>query len=467
MNNIQKALAFAAASGAATFAMATPVVSDVTMTQDSSRKVTITYKLSEDAVVTLNVLTNATPNAASGWASIGGEAVCNAQGAVWRKVTGADADGNGDYTITWHPDQSWKDESGSGFRVANGCAKAVVTAWSLDNTPNYMVVDISSAAQPNTQRYYPSADFLPGSAPGQKAAVTNNPAYRTSMLVMRKVMAKDVIWTMGSVAEAQRNATREATHQVALTNNYYIGVFEVTQTQWDLVQTQGLAPAYFDNGAYRAMRPVEQVCYNEIRNSANSTADNSAYDWPTPPNPGSFLGLLRQRTGIDFDLPSEAQWEFAARAGNADTKWGTGKSIQGYNDDTNLNKYGRYQGSGGYVRKTNGTTSWYDPPDQSCGTVNGTAEAGSYMPNSWGLYDMAGNVFEWCLDFYAEDISTWNGAVNTESSSYRVRRGGSWKNAAGACRPAYRGYAVPGKADSNDGKDNGNGFRLACRAGLL
>ena len=92
MNNIKKALVFAAASGAATFAMATPVVSDVTMTQNSGRKVTITYKLSEDAVVTLNVLTNATPNAATGWASIGGEAICNAQGAVWRKVTSAEAD---------------------------------------------------------------------------------------------------------------------------------------------------------------------------------------------------------------------------------------------------------------------------------------------------------------------------------------------------------------------------------------
>ena len=215
MNNIKKTLVFAAASYVATFAMATPVVSNVTMTQDTGRMVTITYSLSEDSVVTLNVLTNATPNAATGWVSIGGAAICNAQGDVWKKVS------QGSKTITWRPDQSWKDEFGNGFKVADGCAKAVVTAWSLDNTPNYMVVDVSDAAQPNTQRYYPAADFVPGGV--------SNGLYKTTTLLMRKIMAKDVVWTMGSTTlETQRNpdqgsANREATHQVALTNNYYIG----------------------------------------------------------------------------------------------------------------------------------------------------------------------------------------------------------------------------------------------------
>ena len=130
MNYIKKALACAAATGVATFASAAPEVSNVTMTQDAlnGRLVTITYNLSEDAVVTLDVLTNATPNAATGWVSIGGEAICNAQGAVWRKVTSADADGNGNYTIKWRPDLSWADELGKGFKVEDGCAKVAVTA---------------------------------------------------------------------------------------------------------------------------------------------------------------------------------------------------------------------------------------------------------------------------------------------------------------------------------------------------
>ena len=285
---------------------------------------------------------------------------CNAQGAVWRKVTSADADGTGKYTITWRPDLSWKDEFGNGFKIAEGCAKAVVTAWSLDNTPDYMAVDISAAAQPNTQTYYPAADFVPG-------GVTNG-LYKTTMLLMRKIMAKDVKWTMGSTTlETKRTAAREGTHQVTLTNNYYIGVYEVTQAQWDLIQPSRLAPSYYNNAADRAMRPVEQVSYNEIRNSNNSTTADAAYNWPADPNPNSFLGKLKTKTGIYFDLPSEAQWEFAARAGNGDTKWGDGSGILNGDSDANLNLLGRYERDGGKVQ--NGTS--YANPAQSCGASRG------------------------------------------------------------------------------------------------
>ena len=90
----------------------TPEVSDVVMSQASfGRMVTVTYKLSNaanGAVVTFDVETNCTVNGETKWASIGGEAVCNAQGAVWRKVTSSDADSEGKYTITWRPDLSWE-----------------------------------------------------------------------------------------------------------------------------------------------------------------------------------------------------------------------------------------------------------------------------------------------------------------------------------------------------------------------
>ena len=463
MKNLKKALACTAAIGATVLATATPVVSDVTMTQsDASRLVTITYRLTEDAVVTLDVMTNATPNAATGWASIGGEAICNAEGAVWRKVTSVDADGNGNYTIKWRPDQSWTDEFGNGFKTPDGCAKAVVTAWALDNTPNYMVVDISAAAQPNTQKYYPGVEFLPGGILGM-------PEYRTTKLVMRKIMAKDVEWTMGSTTlETQRDAGREATHQVMLTNNYYIGVFPVTQAQWDLVQPSRLAPSYYNNPADRAMRPVENVCYNELRNSANSTTANTAYDWPHDPNPNSFLGKLYTKTGISFDLPSEAQWEFAARAGNGDTKWGDGSGILNTDKDENLDRFGRYARNGGKVQ--NGTS--YDSPGQSCGAMNGTAIVGSYTPNSWGLYDTAGNLTEWCLDWYKKDINALDGKVNIDPvapenalsggvGEWRVLRGGGWGSVAGSCRPASRNdCALP------DRQSMYYGFRVVCTAGL-
>ena len=441
MNYIKKAMICAAAAGAATLANATPVVSNVTMAQGlANRQVTITYSVSEDAVVTLDVQTNATPNAATGWVSIGGVAICNAKGDVWKKVEA------GSRTITWRPDLSWTDENGNGFNIANGCAKAIVTAYALDNTPDYMVVDLSSAAQPNTQKYYPAADFLPGGLLG-------NHDYRTTKLVMRKINAKDVEWTMGSTpSESQRNSAREVTHTVKLDQNYYIGVFEVTQDQWSMIK--GSSPAKFVNPAYRAMRPVENVSYNEIRHSSDNT-DNATYYYPAAPNPVSFLGQLRTKTGIDFDLPSEAQWEFAARAGNGSTKWGDGAAILNTDEDANLTLHGRYRYNGGLV---NGTTN---PNYNVVGAENGTAIVGSYAPNDWGVYDMAGNVWELCLDWHNADNSSWNGAVATTSDNEkRIMRGGGFDCVAGRCRPAFR---FP---YTQDDQNLSYGFRLACTAGL-
>ena len=486
MNSIKKTMVCVAAVGAAMLATATPVVSNVTMTQGSpGRLVTITYSLTEDAVITLDVLTNATPNAETGWASIGGAAICNARGAVWRKVTSADADGQGKYTITWRPDQSWTDESGKGFNIANGCAKAVVTAYALDNTPDYMVVDISAAAQPNTQRYYPAVDFLPGSVLGQMGAITNNVAYKTSMLVMRKIMAKDVMWTMGSTqTESQRPADiSEATHQVTLTNNYYIGVFEITQSQWNNTATNsGRRATYYATEA--SMRPMETVAMDDVRHGyqkANGTKEmDYAFLWPASPNPTSFLGILNSKTGLDFDLPSEAQWEFAARAGHGDGYWGDGSAIENADADAHLAGLGRYNQNGG---KDNGSE-----PATDCGPINGTAIVGSYRPNDWGLYDMSGNVNECCLDWYQQNISTsrdglgmlYGGRLNidpmnstytldghpaTESGlngkAYVPYRGGGHLHAAKYCRPASRmTYLKPADA----GK--AYGFRVICRAGL-
>jgi len=245
---------FAVAASAALPA-AVPEISGVTMAQASDRLVTITYTLADaPAVVTVDVQTNVMGDV---WASIGGEAVWNATGDVWKKVE------TGSHTITWRPDHSWPDH-----KIADGGARAVVTAWALDNTPDYMAVDISAAAQPDTQTYYPAADFVPGGVA--------NSIYKTTMLLMRKIMAKDVTWTMGSTTlEVQdRVAAREATHQVTLTNNYYIGVYEITQSQWSQVATNNTT-AVANFTTERFMRPMEKVCYNEIRNAANSTTANA------------------------------------------------------------------------------------------------------------------------------------------------------------------------------------------------
>ena len=123
---------------------AVPQVTYVNMTQSqTSRQVTIEYKFSgDDAVITLDVQTNANTSAAAndpGWTSIGGSAVCNAQGEVWRKVLKVSDDTV--HTITWRPDKSWAGENGDGFVIAANGARAVVKAWATNNTPDYMVVD--------------------------------------------------------------------------------------------------------------------------------------------------------------------------------------------------------------------------------------------------------------------------------------------------------------------------------------
>ena len=440
------ATTFAVAANAALTA-AVPEISNVTMAQDTTRLVTITYTLADaPAVVTVDVQTN---NANGAWASIGGEAVWNATGDVWKKVE------TGSHTITWRPDHSWPDH-----KIADGGARAVVTAWALDNTPDYMVVDLAAAAQPGTQTYYPAADFVPG-------GVTNS-LYKTTKLLMRKIMAKDVIWTMGSTTleNQNRQAAHEATHQVKLANNYYIGVYEITQSQWSQVATNNTT-AVANFTTERFMRPMEKVCYNEIRNAANTTTANASYNWPNAPNPSSFLGLLRSKTGIDFDLPSEAQWEFAARAGNGVGYWNDGTPILNANPDANLNLLGRYERNGGRVLSG---TSYVDPA-ANCGVTNGTAIVGSYLPNAWGIYDMHGNVWEWCLDWYEDNINAHGGAVNIDpsapaktlsgaSGAYRMLRGGSWSNAAGSCRPAFRSFITP------TNRHYGIGFRVLCSAGL-
>ena len=425
-------LCAAVTASAMLMASDTPEVSNVTMTQGSGRKVTITYELNNapnGAVVTLDVETNAAENA---WVSIGGEAVFNAQGAVWRKVTSDDADGNNTYTITWRPDLSWE---GHNVTLADGGARAVVTAWALDNTPDYMVVDITATGGADKQTYYPAADFVPGGV--------SNSLYKTGSLLMRKIMAKDVTWMMGSVAEEGRNATRETSHQVTLTNNYYIGIYPVTLTQWQ--QVAGYTPTKpTETTQDLPMAPVAYVSYTDIRQgkgTASTAASATGGVYPAEPYEDSFLGLLLTKTGLDFDLPSEAQWEFAARAGNGEGYWGNGSKMSiAANKDVNLAKLGRYQ----YNREDGQTR----------------AIVGSYAPNAWGLYDVHGNVWEWCLDRYADNITGLNGAVKTGSSGNCSQRGGAWSAVAGNCRPAYRASASP------TGRSSTDGFRLVCTAGL-
>ena len=338
----------------------------------------------------------------------------------------------------------------------------------------YLVVDLSGG---------PSAMTYPVSSLDAEPQGGWTDEYKTTKLVLRRIPVAKIpagdTWTMGTISvESDRYSWREASHKVTLTNNYYIGVFPVTQAQAAIVTNYaGIAinavansstePYYTVEGA---MRPVERISYNQIRiytmaGNGGATNNQLKKSWPNEPDPNSFLGELRSMTGggIDFDLPSEAQWEFAARAGNGAGYWGDGTPILNGSPDANLNRIGRYKGNlpGDNIAQT------------AAPSEGGTPIVGSYAPNKWGLYDMQGCVWEWCLDWYQDDISVLNGAVNikfddptqpatgTTMDGKRAARGGSMDSVAGLCRPGFRNAGYSANARQRD-----IGFRLVCTAGL-
>ena len=258
--------------------------------------------------------------------------------------------------------------------------------------PLYCVVDLSAGANassyPVTYMYEPPSGGF------------NTDAYKTTKLVLRKIEAGT--FTMGSPSSESGRNSNETQHKVTLTKPYYIGMFEVTQKQYALVM--GSNPSSFLGDK----RPVEKVSWNTIRGNTNWPASSAV-------SASSFMGRIRARTGLgDFDLPTEAQWEYACRAGT-----------------TTAYSYG---GS------ANGEYMWYSDNSSSQ-----THDVGSKKANAWGLYDMHGNVWEWCLDCYASNLGT--AAVTdpkgASSGSYRVKRGGSWSSGAAYCRSAYRSDYAP------------------------
>ena len=136
--------------------------------------------------------------------------------------------------------------------------------------------------------------------------------------------------------------------------------------------------------------------------------------WPSSSavDSSSFLGKLRARTGLDFDLPTEAQWEYACRAGTTTTY--------------------------SYGDSADGNYMWYTDSSSSQ-----THEVGTKQPNPWGLYDMHGNVQEWCLDWRAGSLGGGIDPKGSSSRSNRVRRGGSWRRDASSCTSASWGSNTP------------------------
>lgn len=300
---------------------------------------------------------------------------------------------------------------------------ARVRVRASDDPTEYLVIDVSAGPGATHYPYY-YLRFPPA----------QDEVHRSSKILLRKVPAGTFL--MGSAPSDPYGHYDEPEHVVTLTQAFYVGVYEITQGQFSNVM--GVNPAYFTNGAYGAMRPVEMVSWEQVRGGT----------WPGGlPASNSFVGRLAQKTGLKCDLPTEAEWEYACRAGttnalNSDT------NLSNEYQDAALDVLGRYFFNGGNAVSN-------DP-------INGAhALVGSYLPNRWGLYDMHGNVQEWCLDWYDMDYY-YSAGVSTNpvgpvSGTERVVRGGGWGSTARDCRSANRRRHVPSDAG------NSIGFRLVVR----
>src|SRR5450432_3897045 len=197
---------------------------------------------------------------------------------------------------------------------------------------------------------------------------------------------------MGSPKDEKERGVGETQHKVTLTKGFYMGVYLVTQEQWQAVM--GNNPSQFRG---EKNLPVEQVSWNDCQ---------------------GFIKKLREKDKKSYRLPSEAEWEYCCRAGTT-TPFYFGDTIS-----TKQATFGKFKKGESPLK---------------------TTPVGSFPANAWGLYDMHGNVWQWCQDWYGDypqkDVVDPQGA---ENGKVRVLRGGSWNQNPGGCRSAMRFWSEPG-----------------------
>lgn len=273
----------------------------------------------------------------------------------------------------------------------------------------------------------------------QKAAGAAESASLVNSAGMKLVSVKSGEFLMGSKNEFGRWA-HEHQHKVRISKPYYIGAFEVTQGEYEKIM--GNNPSYFApsgggkekvKGLDTGRLPVDSVSWAEAVEFCRKLSALAA----------------EKEAGRVYRLPTEAQWEYACRAGTA-TPFHYGEQLD--------SKLANFDGNTPYLKRAD-VIKGIDPATIAGPYLKRSAPVGSYAPNAWGIHDMHGNVWEWCSDWFSPvyyKSSPEADPGGPEKGTRKVSRGGGWYYFAAGCRAASRYERDPGR------KRNTEGFRVVC-----
>lgn len=253
------------------------------------------------------------------------------------------------------------------------------------------------------------------------------------------VLIQGGTFTIGSPESESWRSKDEVQHRVTL-NSFYMGKYEITQREYQLVMKAN--PSAFKGDRL----PVDNVSWFDALAYCNA---RSRQEGLTPVYVIDGAKVTWNRSADGYRLPTEAEWEYACRAGTA-TPFSTQTSISA--EEANYYGHYPYEIEGNYFSQ--------DALETKPGIYRETTvPVGSFAPNKWGLYDMHGNVWEWCWDFYgAYGAADQDNPTGPESGAQRVSRGGGWNDFAKNLRSAYRSSTPPEHNSYN------SGFRVAKNA---